>query len=89
MSSIDECIQNGSCKAIFYSQDGCPHCPELRDKLDGLGIDYEERKVTQEILDTLDRETVPFLQINDRITGQEVIIENDDVESIRRKIYEE
>ncbi len=87
VDSLNECIDNGKCSAVLFKMTGCPYCVEMKEKLDDLGVEYQEREIDEMTLNRLHRETVPFLRISSNDDDSEdVVIENEAIERIREKL---
>lgn len=84
IDSLNECIDEGRCKSTLFKLDGCPSCIEMKEKLDALGVEYDERDIDAGSLTRFRRKTVPFLYVEDE--GEEIIIENESIERIRKKL---
>lgn len=85
IESLNECIENGKCNATLFKLNDCIYCKEMKEKLDILGIDYEEREIDEFVLDEFKRKTVPFLKIS-KESDDDIIFENEDIDSLRRKL---
>lgn len=84
IDSLNECIENGKCNATLFKINNCIYCKELKEKLDKLGIEYEEQEIDEIILDKFKRQTVPFLKVSN--DSDDEIFENEDLDSLRRKL---
>ena len=64
-------------KITLYQFESCPFCAKVRDKLDELGLDYENINVPREREDSLRKDlleksgvaTVPVIKIGDKYIG--------------------
>ena len=87
IDELVDCIREGKCKSTLYQQEGCPHCDELKEKLDELGIPYDEQEIDEEIIDSLGLTEVPLLRISPE-DDEDIFIENDDLDVIKRRFVE-
>lgn len=51
---------------IFYAKPGCPYCKRVKEKLDELGLEYEERDFTnpeieRELMEVGHKHQVPYI----------------------------
>lgn len=87
IDGLVNCIQQGKCKSTLYQQEGCPHCDELKEKLDELGIPYDEQEIDGELIESLNLTEVPLLRISPE--GEEdIFIQNEDLDVIKRRFDE-
>jgi len=85
LESLNECIESGECKVTFFKLDSCSHCKEMKQKLDQIGVEYDEEEIDTSTLEEFNRETVPFLQVK-RENDEDIILENEDRETLREKL---
>jgi glutaredoxin len=84
IDELVDCIQQGKCKSTLYRQEGCPHCDDLKEKLDELGIPYNEQEIDDELVESLDLTEVPLLRISPE-DEEDIFIQNDDLDVIKRR----
>lgn len=87
MVSIEECLSDGSCKATFFKMEGCSFCPDMKEQLDRIGIKYDEQEVTKEVLDELQMDKVPFLVIDNELTGERTIVDSKEINRLKEELY--
>jgi glutaredoxin len=68
---LEEIKENNHKKVIVYALDGCPACEDLKNKLDRIGLTYEnvEMNGNEEMWDNLEKmggsEYAPQVQVED------------------------
>ena len=85
IESLNECIENGDCKAILHKMSHCSYCSEMKEKLDEIGVEYEEQEEDSLSLEEFNRKTVPFLEIK-RGYEDDIILENEEKSILREKL---
>lgn len=60
---LKDCIEKGECNIMFYKLDGCPHCTNMKNKLDKLGIPYLTKDADEEVVEMSGIQTAPQLHI--------------------------
>jgi hypothetical protein len=60
----------------------------MKEKLDVIGLEYDEKEIDESSLELFQRSTVPFLHVsrNGEDDGNDLVIENDTIERIKRNL---
>lgn len=84
--SLYDCIVDGDCTATLLTMKGCSYCPELRGKLEEIDLPFNERVVNDEDIEKLHIMHVPILKIDSEEYEEPIIIENETLEKIKKKL---
>jgi len=86
LDSLIEDIDSGKYKAMVFTSDNCPYCPELKHNLDILGIPYKETTVDEDIIEEFKIKYIPVLHLSNN--GTTIVIQNEPLEKLKKRLDE-